>query len=94
MPSSSWRLIHDGRAPAPSQAEVASTAAPPNSGGRVGSGTTVLRGNGRAGLHGSNRGGQGGPHGAAVGVGAAGGTVDGAVLAEELARERVGKGGT
>jgi len=85
MPSSSWRLIHDGRAPAPSQAEVASTAAPPNSGGRVGSGTTVLRGNGRAGLHGSN--GRPGRSPRRRGrVGAAGGTVDGAVLAEELAR--------
>jgi len=86
MPSSSWRLIHDGKAPAPSHAEVAPTTAPPNSGGRVGSATTVLRGNGRASLHGLSRGVQGGPHGAAVGIGAAGGTVDGAVLAEELAR--------
>jgi len=54
MPSSSWRLIHNGNEPArPAGTEAA--VAPPAPGG-PGHSATVLRGNGRSAAHGSNRG--------------------------------------
>ena len=83
MPSSSWRLIHDGEPVGPGKAETA--VALPTSGG-PGNSATVFRGNGRSGTHGSNRGVMGaGPGGVAQAAGLAG-NVDQAVLAEEIQR--------
>ena len=84
MPSSSWRLIHNGNDPArPAGTEAA--VAPPAPGG-PGHSATVLRGNGRSAAHGSNRGSASGGPGVAVQAGGLAGTVDQAVLAEEVRR--------
>jgi len=89
MPSSSWRLIHDGEPVGPGKAETA--VALPTSGG-PGNSATVFRGNGRSGTHGSNRGVMGaGPGGVAQAAGLAG-NVDQAVLAEEIQRIERGPG--
>jgi flagellar biosynthesis/type III secretory pathway protein FliH len=84
MPSSSWRLIHNGSEPArPGRTEAA--VAQPAPGG-PGQAATVLRGNGRSGAHGSNRGSASGGPGLAVQAAGLAGTVDQAVLAEEVRR--------
>ena len=87
MPSSSWRLIHEAVAPeAQSPAGSSMPQAPAASTDQDGSATTVLRGNGRGAGHGSNRAAAHQSQGGGAPVGALGGSVDQAVLAEELQR--------
>jgi flagellar assembly protein FliH len=81
MPSSSWRLIHDGPAGAPSPAEVTSIPRPASDEGA----STVFRGHSRSSTHGSNRGGPNAPSAAATLTANAAISVDQASLAEELA---------
>ena len=84
MPSSSWRLIHDGKESArPNMVEDPATL---SIAGGPGDSATVFRGNGRGGSHGSNRGGTQAGAGVAVQVPGLAGTVDQVVLAEEVQR--------
>jgi flagellar assembly protein FliH len=82
MPSSNWRLIHDGPTGATSPVQVASAPEPAADPGA----TTVFRGHSRSSVHGSNRGGPNAPSAASTLAANATITVDQAALAEELAR--------
>jgi flagellar assembly protein FliH len=82
MPSSSWRLIHDGTESA--RPNMVEDPAMSSIAGGPGDSATVFRGNGRSSAHGSNRSVALGAPGAAVQVPGLDGTVDQAVLAEEI----------
>jgi flagellar assembly protein FliH len=82
MPSSSWRLIHDGPAGAPGPVEVASAPEPAADQGA----SAVFRGHSRSSTYGSNRGGPNAPSAAVNQMANATISVDQAALAEELAR--------
>ena len=88
MPSSSWRLIHDGAPPPePGQTGLAVAGTPPDPAETGGPAATVFRGHGRTGTRGSGRGGSG-PTAAGMPqvVGGFGANVDQAALAEEIQR--------
>lgn len=84
MPSSSWRLIHDTDPGQPRATEAAVAPAAPAANPSDPQGT-VFRGYGRAGTHGSSRGGSGRGPGGVPRIGAGlGPTPEQALLAEEL----------
>jgi flagellar biosynthesis/type III secretory pathway protein FliH len=88
MPSSSWRLIHNGaEQPEPGQSGLAVAGTPPAQAETVGPGASLLRGQGRGNSRGTGRGGSGRTSGgAAQVVGGFGGNFDQAGLTEEIQR--------
>lgn len=88
MPSSSWRLIHNGaEQPEPGQSGLAVAGIPPAQAETGGPGGTVFRGRGRSSTRGTGHGGSGQLSGGGPQVaGGFGGNADQAALTEEIQR--------